>query len=265
MALVEIRPLDIPRWHKKRGKEAFTQPHTIEALYDHSLGGYATGLTEEEEKKYGKKLGVDLSSVFNQDEPHVFWGSKMGRVKLENNTMILDDTKSLDYIRVKMLKASKFVANSLKEWEDGLFPEATHVIYDESEEISIKATRAHKRKKAVKLSLELSKSDQANIVQILTGKSVRTRSQDYIDVEVDELITNRVDDFLIQAQMEKKDLFIRAAVLEAIHRNILTKEGPAIFYLSDKIGFDFESAIEWFKDPQNQNMKASILDKLNKN
>ena len=64
--------------------------------------------------------------------------------------------------------------------------------------------------------------------------------------------------------MDKKELSIRSAVLEAIYRNILTKEGTSIFYLSDKIGFDFESTIEWFKDPQNQNMKVSILDKLNK-
>ena len=264
MALVEIRPLDIPRWHGKEGKEAFTQPHIIEALYDHELGGYATGLTEDEAIKYGKKLGVDLGNVFNQDEPHVFWGSKMGRIKLENATMILDDTKALEFVKVKVMKASKYVANSLKEWEDGLFPEATHVIFDESEEIAIKATKIQKKKKAVKLSYELAKADQASIVQILTGKSVRGRSQDFIDIEIDNLINERTDDFLRQAQMDKKELSIRAAVLEAIFRNILTKEGTSIFYLSDKIGFDFESTIEWFKDPQNQNMKVSILDKLNK-
>jgi hypothetical protein len=51
--------------------------------------------------------------------------------------------------------------------------------------------------------------------------------------------------------------------MEAIYRNILTKEGTAVFYLSDQIGYDFESAVEWFKDPQNQNLKVSILSKLN--
>ena len=265
MALVEIRPLDIPRWHGKQGKEAFTQPHTIEALYDHSTGGYATGLSEKEEIEYSKKMGgVDLSNHFNQDAPHPFWGSKMGRIKLENATMILDDTIALEFVKIKVLKASKFVANSLKDWENGLYPEATHVIYDESEEVGIKATKIQKKKKAVKLSYELDKASQANIVQILTGKSVRNRSQDFIDIEIDEFINERTDEFLVQAQMDKKDLSIRAAVLEAIFRNILTKEGTSIFYLSDKIGFDFESTIEWFKDPQNQNMKVSILDKLNK-
>jgi hypothetical protein len=264
MARVEIRPLDIPKWHGKSNEESFTQPHTIEALYDHTTGGYATGLTVEEEEKYQKKLKVDLSSTFNQDEPHVFWNSKMGRVKLENATMILDDAIALEFVKVKMLKASKFVANSVKEWEEGLYPEATHVIYDESEEEEVKANKALKRQEAVKLSLELSAEAQANIVHILTGNSVRGKSANFLIGEIGDLIEDRMEDFIREARKDKKDLFVEAAVMEAIHRNILTKEGTAVFYLSDKIGFDFESAVEWFKDPQNQNMKTMILAKLNK-
>ena len=106
---VEVRPLDIPKWHGKRGKEAFSQPHTIEALYDSSTGGYATGLTEEEAETYGKKLGVDLSSIYNQDKPHEFWNSKMGQIRLENRTMILDDEKDLDFVKIRVMKASKYV------------------------------------------------------------------------------------------------------------------------------------------------------------
>jgi hypothetical protein len=262
---VEVRPLDIPKWHGKRNKESFSQPHIIEALYDPTTGGYATGLTAGEEEEYGKKLGADLSSTYHPEIPHEFYNSKMGRIKLENQTMILDDEISLDFVKIKMMKASKYVANSIKEWKDGLFPESTHVIYDEEEEIEILATKGAKRRKAIQMTLSLNKADQANIVQILTGKSIRSRSQNYIDVQIDDLIDNRIDDFLVQAQMDKKSLYVRAAVLEALQRNILTKEGTAIFYLSDKIGYDFEDTITWFEDPQNQNMKVSILEKLNKN
>jgi hypothetical protein len=264
MAIVEIRPLNIPKWHGKTEQEAFTQPHTLEALYDHNTGGYATGLTVEEEEKYSKKLNVDLSRAFNQDEPHPFWNSKMGRVKLENATMILNDEIALEFVKVKMLKASKYVANSMKEWQEGLFPEATHVIYDETQEEDIKATKQLKKQEAVRLSLELSPDAQANIVQILTGNSVKGKSANFMVGEIGDLIDTRLDDFIIEAKKDKKDLFVQAAVMEAIYRNILTKEGTAVYYLSDKIGFDFDSAVEWFKDPQNQNMKTMILAKLNK-
>ena len=83
MAIVEIRPLDIPKWHGKKGEESFTQAHTIECLYDPMTGGYATGLTEGEEEKYAKKLGVNLSSVCKQEEPHLFRNRKMGQVQQE--------------------------------------------------------------------------------------------------------------------------------------------------------------------------------------
>lgn len=263
MALVEIRPLDIPKWHGKRGKESFAQPVVIEALYDHKIGGYATGLTEEEALKYGKKLGVDLSNVFNQDEAHPFWGSKMGRIKLDNVTTILDDTKSLEFVKVKVLKASKYVANSLKEWESGDFPEATHVIFDEGEEVAVKARKAQKRKKAVQLSIELSLKEQANVVQILTGKPMSKVDQEFIDVEVADLIDNNLEEFLRVASMDKSEMFIRAVIHEAIYRNVLIKEGPSIYYMSDKIGYDFEEAVKWLSNPQNQNIKLSILEKLN--
>lgn len=67
--------------------------------------------------------------------------------------MILDDTIALEFVKIKVLKASKFVANSLKDWENGLYPEATHVIYDESEEVGIKATKIQKKKESCKTFL----------------------------------------------------------------------------------------------------------------
>jgi hypothetical protein len=261
---VEVRPIDIPKWHGKKGKEAFSQAHTIEALYDSRLGGYATGLTEEEVEKYQKKLGVDLSNVFNQEEPHPFYNSKMGRVKLENRTMIFDDTRALDYVRVKLMKASKYVANSMKDYDAGLYPEATHVIFDEEEDIAIKATKIQNKRKADSILSKLSQDAQVNIIQILASKTLRGRSQDFIDVEMDKIMKNDLSGFLKYAQKDKKELYTRASILECIHRNILTKEGTAIFYMSDKIGYDFESTVEWFQDPQNQNMKIAILEKLNK-
>ena len=53
--------------------------------------------------------------------------------------MIFDTSNPLDFIKMRVCKASRFVANSWKEFEEGLFPEATHVIFDESEEIEEKS------------------------------------------------------------------------------------------------------------------------------
>ena len=56
---------------------------------------------------------------------------------------------------------------------------------------------------------------------------------------------------------------LHATVLEAIHKNVLRKEGAAVYYMDDQLGFDLESAIDNLEDKKNQALKAQILEKLN--
>ena len=139
MAQVEVRVIEKESWHKKGGKESFKRPITIEALF--RKGKYSIDLSEEELTTYGQKLGVNLDPTFRVDKPHEFYCSAQGRVKLENNTMIFDTNNVLDAIKVGIMKGSPFVANSLKEYEEGLFGEATHYIFSEEEEIAVKAKK----------------------------------------------------------------------------------------------------------------------------
>ena len=261
--LVEVRPLQVKKWHGKEGKESFTQPKTIEVLYDSNTGKLATGLIEEEAEKYSKILGVDLSDRFNPNEAHPYWSSKAAEIKLENHTVLFDTNKPADFVKVKNLKASKFVANSMKDYEAGLYPNATHVIYDEEQEVTSKASKIQLKNKAVVIAAKMSADEKINIVQILSQKSLRGRSQDFIDVEIDSIISEKTEDFMKYAKMEKQEVYVRAAILECIHRNILTKEGSAIYYMGEVVGLDFESAVEWFTNPQNSKMKVAILEKLN--
>lgn len=261
--LVEVRPLEIKKWHGKTGKESFSQPKTIEVLYDSNTGKLATGLTEEEAEKYGKILGLDLSDTFLPHAPHPYWSLKAAEIRLLNSTMIFDTSKPLDYVKVKNLKASKFVANSMKEYEQGLYPFATHVIFDETEEVAAKAGKIQLKNKANKLADKMSVDEKISIIQILSNKTLRGRSNDFVDVELEQILTERTEDFIRFAKMDKQEVYVRASVLEAIHKNILTKEGTAIYYMGEMLGVDFESTVEWFINPQNQKMKVSILEKLN--
>lgn len=264
MPLVEVRPLPIKRWHGKSGKDSFAMTKVIEVLYDNKTGKYATGLTEEETKKYSGLLGVDLTDSFNPAEAHPYWSSKAAFIKLENHTMIFDTDKPTEAVKIKNLKASKFVANSMKEYEKGEFPEATHVIFDENEEVSLKAGKVQKRQKAMVIASELSADEKISLVQILSNKTLKGRSNDFIDVEIDHIIETKADEFLKFAKMDKAEVNIRAQVLEGIAKNILTKEAGSIYYMGEVIGMDYEDAVDWFKNPQNQKMKVAILEKLTK-
>ena len=263
MSIVEVKPLPLKKWHGKKGKEAFGQPKVIEALYSNSIGGYQTGLTTEEAEVYGKKLGFNLDNLFNPDKEHTFWSQKIAQVKLENATIFFDTKKPLDFVKVKLIKASKFVANSMKEWEEGNWPDATHVIYDENEEADVRASSIQKRNRAIQLAGKMSAAEKATMVLIINKKYVKNKSTNFIDVEIDDAIENHVEDFIRYAEMDLTDIQVRGSILEGLHRQILTKEGESVYYMGERIGFDIEDAMAWFQNPDNQKLKVAILERLN--
>ena len=262
--IIEIRPIEKKTWHGKTGVDSFTQDIVIEALVDPETGEYATGLTVKEREKLEKETGYDLSPKISiEGKPHPFYGSKSGWLRLPNRTLLLNTDTTLDFIKYKLAKASKFVANSLRELEEGLYPEATHVIFDEEMETQRKASKIQLKNKAVKHSLSMTLDEKISIIQILKNKSVKGRSLDFVDVYIDEIITENPKEFLDYAQMDSTEMYTRALILEALYKNILTKEGTTIFYMGNSLGNDYEETVTFFLDPNNQKQKVLILEKLN--
>jgi hypothetical protein len=272
MSLVTVKPLPTKKWHGKTGAEAFAQPRKIEVLYDNATGAYATGLTEEEEKEYSKKLGnIDLSNVFKADEPHPFWSTKAAWIELGNATKVFDTKKPMDFVKVKNLRASKFVANSQEEANEGKYPEATHVIFDEEEEMTIKANRGQKMEKLYIALGKLTTEDKINLILVVSNKNFRGRSINFIDGELSTIVDNttdeksaNIDDLLKVLASGREDVSIRAKVHELLIKNILTKQGTNISYMGEVIGSDIDDAVKWFQDPNNINIRVNILDKLNR-
>lgn len=261
---VEVRPLDRKQWHGKKGKDNFSRPKAIEALYDDETGGYATGLTKEEEVTYGKLLGgVDLSNAFNPSEPHPYFSTKAATIVLPNHTVVFNTEKPSDYVKIKVMKASKFVANSQAEYDAGKWPFATHIIYDEGEEITAKASKIQLKNKAAAILFKMDKAGKIAIIQVLRNKNAKGRSEEFIDVEVDDIINNEPGDFIKWAEMGREEVMMRANVLELLQKNILTKDPTGVHYLGDTIGYDIDAAIDFFKKPENQHIKIAIFEKLN--
>jgi len=261
---VEIRPIEKKKWHGKTGTEDFAQPKVIEALIDSTNNVYQTGLSEEETVKYSALLKEDLSSNISLDgKPHPFYGHKKGQLKLANRTLFLDTEKPLEYVKYKMALASPFVANSMRDYESGLTPKATHVIFDEHAEIAKKASKIQLKNKALKISLGMTVAEKADVIQIIRNKRVKGQSQDFIDVLVDDIIGTNPSEFIRIAEMDKAEVHIRATILEGLHKNVLTKEGSAIYHLGDVIGYDYEATVKYFADPNNQKMKITVFEKIN--
>lgn len=260
--LVEVRPLEIQKWHKKRGKENFSLPKTIEVLYSEEKGRLDTGLTEEEAQTYGKRMGVDLSDTFNPEIPHSYWTTKASWFTLPNKTIVFNIVKDSDFVKVANLKASKFVANSLKEYEQGMWPDATHVIFSEEEEMELKASKFELQQQVSVKLIDASHERKVALVQILSNKTVKGRSPSFVNGVISELVEQKPEEVFKALQMNKEEVIVRASVLELLSKNILTKQGSAIYYMGDKIGLDYEDAVKYFKDPNNATMKVTLLEKL---
>jgi hypothetical protein len=259
---VEIRPLPLKKWHGKEGREDMSTPKGMEVLYDPSTGRYATGLAEEERVFLEKKLGVDLSDRFIQDAPHPFWSSRAAIIKMNREPMILDISLPMNYLKVKNMKASSLIANSLQDWKKGLYPNATHYIHDEQETLALEASKVQLRNKARQKVYTMPLEEKTYLVRLLSEKSARGRSQDYIDVELDKIVEEKPAEFMRYINMDKAELGVRAKILECIDRNILTKQGISVYYMGDRIGMDLEEAVKFFLDPQNQMIKVVIFEKL---
>ena len=268
---VQIRPIPTKRWHGKTGNESFTRPKVIQALVDPDSMTYATGLTEKEEKELGEKLKIDLSKQFIIDKPHPFWDSKMGEVPLENRTMFFDTENPIEFIKIKICKNSKFVANSMKEWEDGMFPEATHVIFDESEEVEEKASRIEIKKKAVIETAKLSKGKKVELIMVLSAdgsdylraKNLKGKSDNFVEVELDKLIEGKSADVLRYLKMDKEELSTNALVLEALQKNVFEKVGHKIMYHESVLGQDIYDVVKYLNSPENQEFKLRVLAQVN--
>lgn len=263
MSKVEIKPIEKDRWHGKKGKDAFGSPITIEAPISTKTGKFKTGLEEEDRVRLEKETGLNLSDKFIPGDKESFWTSQAGKIKLYNKTNIFDSDKATDEIKISVMKASDLVANSMEDYENGKCPNALFVISDEVAELEIKASKISLRNNLIIETAKFSKSKKAEIIQIVTGTSVKRMSDNFVVAKFEEMINNEGPDKIMT--IIKRDATRNSAhciILEGLHQSILRKDGTSVYYMDDQIGFDTESAIDYVLDKKNQTLKAQILERI---
>lgn len=275
---IEVRPIQKKKWHNKVGAESFARPKTLNVLIDSNTRQYATGLDYvnkvmddpdggktklTEGEYYAKVLKVDTSPQYFEGTFHSFWDSKTVKIKLENKTMFFDTAIPLEAVKIKIMKASKFIANSMREYEDGLFPDATHVITDESEEIEVVASKVAQRNKAIIECNKLTRDKKNQIILILGNKNVKGKSDDFAEVELSKLIDSKPAEVLRFITMDATDMALHSMILEALQKNVLRKQGHKIMYYDSVLGTDVIDLIEYFKEDDNQDLKLRIMSAIN--
>lgn len=283
MAIIQIKPIEVTKWHGKSKEKSFTRPKTIQAFVDPHSMQYRTGLNYEDVNEnykvdgkpateaayYESILKLDLSNNFVPGRPHPFWDEKISRLVLENKTIVLDTRNPLNYIKYKIAKACEYVANSLKEYDDGHFPNATHYIYSEEEEVEVVAKKIEQKEQAREKISKMTLDQKIQLVLLLTGaedytkvKNLKGKSENFLKVELERVIENAPHKILEIHKLGKEALSTRALVLEALSKGVFTKEGVRIMYHDSVVGSDVTSAAEYLADPINQDFKLRIVEKL---
>jgi len=260
--VVTIKPLQKEKWHGKKNADSFTQPISLSALYNPKTGKYDTGLSKKDKERLEKETGYDLSDSFDPNKPHPFWDSRAALLTLPNHSIILNPDLPLDYIKIAIAKASKHVANSLTDYENGLYPDATHVIYDENEEVASKAKKVALLKEAYKIANKLNKQSKIALILIISGQTAKRQSDEFIEVALHDIIENKTEEFLSYANKTKAELTTRAMILDAVNENILQMKKGSIYYMDELLGNTITEAVEYLNDPKNQNLKIIINEKL---
>lgn len=261
---VQVKPIEKHKWHGKTGGESFQNTFTIQAVPDPQTQKYKTGLTEED-REFLKERGVvyNLSEDYLPGEIHPFWDTKVGFVELKNATKIYDTNNPLERIHVAIMKASKYVANSQREFDEGLFPDATHVIFSEAEENEILASKIELEAKAIRMSVDVSSARKAEIILITEGKNFKGKDQNTIEVEFYKAL--KKDPKLVIAQIENspEKTTLYALVLEALQKSVLRRSPQGIKFMEITLGFEPIDVVDFLTDDENQEVKLKLMNLLN--
>ena len=256
--LVYVKPIIKERWHglHKQNRAKFQgTSDVIQAIYDTSIGRLATGLSAKDEERLSKTLGVDLSPNSSNE----YWSNF--KIKLEDKTQIYDERVPLQELQINVLKASKWVANSQKELDEGKWPNAKYVIYDEKGEIQKEAVQAETKAKANKLFSELSPAKRLSLLKVF-GKASDNVSDDFSYAKLYEIVEKEPVRFIEVASMKPAEINVKALIVDLTTKGILRTKGAAYLYNDQQIGFDYDNTVEYLLNPKNQELLVKLTDDL---
>ncbi len=251
---VYVKPIVKEKWHglHKVGRAKFQDTQdTIQVLFDSKEGGLATGLTKEDEQRLGAALGVDLSNKMNNE----YWQDF--NIKLKDQTMVFDLSNPMHELQLKVLQASKFVANSQRELDNGKFPFAKYIIYDEQQELEKEATEVANKAKAVDIFNKLSSEKKLDVLKVY-GKALQNSSQDFVYTKLFEIVEDDPTGFKRTASMPIEEIKTRALIFDLERKGIFRKKGTAYLYNDQQVGFDYQDTVQYLLNPKNQELLVKL-------
>lgn len=265
---IEIRPIE------NRGNirsfsdnlEHFSQAHIIAPFVNPETHKYETGLTKKDVEFLKKRnFPYDLSDTYIRDTPHEFWESSTIKVELKTSPVFLYPGKNLiDFVKYKYLMKSNYIYKSEEEMLQGGKPQATHFIYDESEAISLQATKLTQKNDLISKVRELSPKRKRDIIMIILNESTENKNEDYLTVRFEDIISNKELSLQLTEllSIDDKDITLKAEIKTALQKNVLRRTKKGIFYFETNLGFSEEDVQKELSKDENQELYLTIKTKI---
>jgi hypothetical protein len=238
---VIVKPLNRNAWS---GIIQYKNCHTSLAPYFTRTGRLYTGLSEEDEKRLGEKLRLEL----NPSSP--FWITF--HIKMSGKDLILDTDDSYDELRYLFLKSHKRVANGLSDRK----ATANFVIINEEEEAVESNKIGQVKRKALKEFDKLTVSEMRKCLR-LYGHKADDLSNETVEFKLSTLVEEDPDRFL-ETWVLNTNKDTEFLIQEAIAKNVIRKTKNVYKYGTDIIGHGIDETILFIDSPENQDLKLAI-------
>lgn len=266
---IEIRPIPNRRGIREFSDnlEFFSQANIIAPFVNPQTMKYDTGLSEDDlEYLKSKKCPYNLDDNYTPNQPHEFWESNLVKTELLNTPTFLYPGKSiLDFIKWKYLLVNKYIYKSETEMLSGSKPQATHYIYDESEEVEIKASRLEHHNKLIKDVTALSLDRKRKLLLLINDENTDNKNESYITVKFDEIINNHDKRMMLESLLaeDKNIINLKAMIRKAVMQNVIRKTKQGYFYFETNLGFLEDDVVAFLDKPENQEIYLNIQTKIN--
>jgi hypothetical protein len=243
---VILRPLRKNQW---AGLYKYKNCSDYLGTYFTRSGAIYTGLTEEDAKRLGEKVGKSLHPSSE------FWLNFYVRVPGKDVYLHLEDP--WDELKYLFLKNHKRVANGLSDTK----PTANYVLINKE----VEATESNKinqiKRKAMKDFDKLSLSDMRKVLR-LYGTKADNLTSDLVESKLFELVEKDPEKFF-ELWVNNTRRETEYIIQEAVSKNIIRRNKSEYKYGTDTIGHTLDDAITYLDSPENRDLKAIIINEVN--
>lgn len=215
--------------------------------------GLHTGLTEETQVEFEKKLGLKEGSLAPLRDSE-FWDDFYITLQDEPNTFYKNNPT--DELRIAVLKAHPKVANTQEE----ISPDTDFYILDVETEEQDKVKLIETKEKAYSVFSKLTNKGKRDLLK-LYGEGGDSANDSTIKTALSEKMEQNPHDFLAKAAFSKEVITVRAFIFDLVDYGILRQRGQYYFDGDTNLG-DIKSFSDYLLMPDKQDVYLVYKDRL---